>query len=165
MAGGKGKRLLPLTKNCPKPMLPLNDKPILEHIIENFRSQGFRNFVISVNHLKNQIEEYFGDGTALGCSIDYVRESKPLGTAGSISLIDKNKVEFPIIISNGDLLTKMSFGDLLNFHLDQKSDATMATRKYEIQIPFGVVSTLKTTGYLVWLKNQFQAWMLMLAYM
>ncbi len=140
MAGGLGTRLRPLTENTPKPMLTVGSKPILETIIESFSRYGFKRFLISVNYKGEQIKEYFGQGEKLSVEIDYLTESKRLGTAGALSLI-KNKPEHPFIVMNGDLLTGLNFEHLLNYHILAKSDATMCVRDYEFQVPFGVVAT------------------------
>jgi dTDP-glucose pyrophosphorylase len=148
MAGGKGTRLLPITADRPKPMLEVLGKPILEHILQRAIKQGFSKFVISVGHLGHLIEEYFEDGNNLGISISYVREDKPLGTAGALSLLEFEPID-PVIITNGDVLTDLNYGEMIDFHVHQKTDATMATRLYEIQNPFGVVNTdgLDIIGY------------------
>lgn len=138
MAGGKGMRLRPYTENCPKPMLLVGGKPILQHIIEHARVEGFREFLLSVNYLAHMIEDYFGDGSALGVNIGYIHEDSPLGTAGSLSMIGK-LVDEPFVVTNGDVLTDIRYSDLLEFHKRQESIATMAVRLHEWQHPFGVV--------------------------
>jgi len=140
MAGGFGKRMMPLTENLPKPMLSVGGKPILERIIINARDQGFRQFSISLFYLGEMIEEYFGDGSKLDVSIEYIKETEPLGTAGSLSLL-KPKSKAPFIVTNGDLLTEVNYANLLDFHSSNRSDATMAIKKYELQNPYGVVNT------------------------
>jgi dTDP-glucose pyrophosphorylase len=140
MAGGKGTRLRPHTEACPKPLLPVNGKPMLEHIIDRAKSEGFSYFVISLNYLGHMIEEYFGDGSRLGVRIDYLREESPLGTAGALSLLSPRPSE-PIVVTNGDVLTDIRYDEVLDFHLRQKAVATMAVRVHEWQHPFGVVQT------------------------
>lgn len=140
MAGGLGKRLMPLTKDTPKPMLKVSGRPILEHIILRAKGEGFRNFLISVNYLAAVIEEYFLEGERLGVNIRYLREKNPLGTAGGLSLVD-NITSQPLIVSNGDVLCDIRFRDLLSFHIKHNADATMAIKPYEITNPFGVVRT------------------------
>lgn len=140
MAGGKGKRLLPYTENCPKPLLQVSGKPILEHIIERAKSEGFNNFLISIHYLGNMIEEYFGNGEKFGVKIDYIREDVPLGTAGALSLINYS-IETPIIITNGDVISDIKYGEILDFHNKHQSFATMAVKLHEIQNQFGVVQT------------------------
>jgi dTDP-glucose pyrophosphorylase len=140
MAGGRGTRLLPHTQDCPKPLLPVNGKPMLEHIIERARGDGFRRFVIAVHYLAHMIEDYFGDGSRLGVRIEYLREQTPLGTAGAIGLLAP-RPDVPFLVSNGDVLTDIRYGELLDFHLGHHAAATMAVRMYEWQHPFGVVRT------------------------
>lgn len=138
MAGGRGTRLKPYTDKCPKPLLKIAERPILEHIILNAKKRGFINFFISVNYLGYMIEEYFGNGDKLGVHIEYLREKVVLGTAGSLSLIPK-KTELPIIVINGDIYSKIDLENLLEFHETRKSSATMAVRKHEVISPYGVV--------------------------
>jgi len=140
MAGGFGKRLYPRTKNCPKPLLPLAGKPILEHIINKIRNEGFREIVISTHYLSEMIVEYFGNGKQFGVDISYIKENKPLGTSGAISKF-KNVKNKSFIVCNGDVLTDISFNQLLEHHLSNKAKATMAVRKYSWQNPFGVIKT------------------------
>jgi dTDP-glucose pyrophosphorylase len=140
MAGGKGTRLHPQTENCPKPMLPIAGKPILEHIIERAKTEGFSHFVLAIYHLGHKIEEYFGNGDAFGVQIEYLREESPLGTAGALSLLDPIP-ESPFVVTNGDVITDIHYGDLLDFHLQHRAVATMAVRAHEWQNPFGVVKT------------------------
>ncbi|SFH76338.1 CBS domain-containing protein [Selenomonas ruminantium] len=138
MAGGLGTRLRPLTDKCPKPLLRIGDKPIMEIILESFIQQGFSNFYISVNYKADMIEDYFGDGNRYGISINYIREKKRLGTAGALSLLPDN-IEEPVLVMNGDLLTKVDFGQLLDCHNYRHADATMCVREYRYQVPYGVV--------------------------
>ncbi|MDQ7043633.1 MAG: nucleotidyltransferase family protein [Sulfurimonas sp.] len=138
MAGGLGTRLHPLTKDVPKPLLKVGNKPILETIIENFAKYGFINITISVNYKANMIKEYFGDGSQFGVNIDYIEETQRLGTAGALSLI-KNRPQEPFFVMNGDLLTNVNFENLLDFHLGESAVATMCVREYDYQVPYGVV--------------------------
>ena len=139
MAGGLGTRLGDLTKNAPKPLLKVGKKPILETLISNFIEQGFNNFILSVNFLGSQIVEYFGEGSAWGVNIQYLQEPQKLGTAGSLSLLSDMSRTEPIIVMNGDILTKVNFSQLLDFHHDHKAEATMCVREYDFQVPYGVV--------------------------
>ncbi len=139
MAGGLGTRLRPHTDTCPKPMLKVGGKPILETILGNFVEQGFRQFYLSVNYMAEMIIDHFGDGAAWGVEIEYLRETERLGTAGALSLIPERPAA-PVLVMNGDLLTQVNFNHLLNFHAKHKSVATMAVREYEFQVPFGVVN-------------------------
>jgi dTDP-glucose pyrophosphorylase len=140
MAGGKGTRLRPHTENCPKPMLPIAGKPMLEHIIERAKEEGFGHFVLAVHYLGHMIEDYFGSGTNMGVRIDYLREHTPLGTAGALSLLNPIP-EQAFVVTNGDVITDIQYGELLDFHLRHDAAATMAVRMHEWQHPFGVVHT------------------------
>lgn len=140
MAGGKGVRLRPHTENCPKPLLPVGGKPMLQHIIERARGEGFRDFVIAVHYLGHMIEDHFGDGSVLGVSIRYLREQQPLGTAGALSLLPVRPTA-PFLVTNGDVLSDIRYGELLDFHTRHGAAATMAVRLHEWQHPFGVVRT------------------------
>ncbi len=140
MAGGQGARLRPHTDNCPKPLLPVGGKPMLEHIIERARSAGFNHFVLAVHFLGHMIRDHFGDGSKWQIQIDYVEEERPLGTAGAIRLIEPRPTT-PFVVSNGDVLTDIRYDELLDFHLRNGAVATMAVRLYEWQHPFGVVHT------------------------
>lgn len=149
MAGGKGTRLHPQTENCPKPMLLMAGKPILEHIILQAKEEGFIHFVLAIHYLGNMIEDYFGNGARFGVKIEYLREEIPLGTAGAISLLRKTP-DNPIVVTNGDVVTDIQYGSILDFHEKQKSQATMAVQMHEWHNPFGVVQTqgIEIIGYL-----------------
>lgn len=138
MAGGLGKRLRPLTNDIPKPMLSIGGKPILETIIEGFINQGYHNFYISVNYKAEIIQEYFGNGNQFGAAIKYIQESKSMGTAGALSLIQE-QFDHPLIVMNGDLLTHANIENMIQFHHEHEALATMAVREYDFQVPFGVV--------------------------
>jgi len=138
MAGGLGTRLGELTKDCPKPLLRVGTKPILEVILESFISNGFHRFYISVNYKAEMIRDYLGDGSRWGVEIRYIYEEKRLGTAGALSLFPEAS-NLPILVMNGDLLTKVNFRQLVDFHVETKAKATMCVREYELQIPYGVV--------------------------
>lgn len=140
MAGGLGTRLRPHTEKCPKPLLPVAGKPMLEHIIERAKNEGFNHFVLAIHYLGHMIEDYFGDGSRLQVKIEYLREDTPLGTAGALSLLSP-KPDTPFLVSNGDVLTDIRYGDLLDFHTRHRAQATMAVRQHEWQHPFGVVHT------------------------
>ena len=140
MAGGQGLRLRPQTLTCPKPMIKINGVPILEIIINNCKKFGLYKFLISVNYLKEQIIEYFGDGSELGVDISYIEENTKLGTAGALSLI-KEKLEHPIIVLNGDVLTKIDLYSLLSLHIKNENNfATLCVRQHLTEIPYGVVT-------------------------
>jgi dTDP-glucose pyrophosphorylase/CBS domain-containing protein len=138
MAGGLGKRLRPLTENCPKPMLNVGGRPILETIVEAFAEQGYRRFYFSVNFKAEQIVDYFQDGSKWGVEIRYLHETMELGTAGALSLLPERPRE-SMLVMNGDLLTKLDIDSLLKFHAEHGAAATMAVRAHEYQVPFGVV--------------------------
>lgn len=140
MAGGKGTRLRPHTENCPKPMLLVSGKPMLEHIIDRAKLEGFSNFVMAINYLGYMIEDYFGNGEFMQVRIDYLREKSSLGTAGALGLLNPRPSE-AFMVTNGDVLTDIRYGELLDFHTRHNADATMAVRVYEWQHPYGVVET------------------------
>jgi dTDP-glucose pyrophosphorylase len=148
MAGGKGTRLRPHTEKCPKPLLPIAGKPMMEHIIEQARDEGFKEFIVSTHYLSHMIEEHFGDGSDWQVNIEYVKEENPLGTAGALAYL-KGKLEEPFVVTNGDVLTDIHYGELLDFHLRHQADATMAVRLHEWQHPFGVVQIdgIDITGF------------------
>lgn len=138
MAGGEGKRLYPLTKNCPKPMLKIGNKPMLENVINQFKFHGYDNFFISVNYLKNVIIDYFKDGRSFDVNIQYIEENSKLGTAGSLSLLPQNFSD-PIIVTNADVITTVNYVRLLEHHIHNRNFVTICTRKYFSSIPFGVI--------------------------
>jgi len=140
MAGGLGSRLRPLTNDIPKPMLRIGDRPILETIIGQLHEFGFARFSISLNYLAEQIEGYFGDGSRWGIDIEYLRETEPLGTAGALSLMPE-KPTAPLILMNGDLLTKLNFDKLIDFHEEHKAPMTVCVREYTYSVPYGVLET------------------------
>ncbi|MDM5351412.1 nucleotidyltransferase family protein [Lysinibacillus sphaericus] len=143
MLGGLGTRLRPLTNDTPKPMLRVGNKPILETIIEGFKQYGYINFIFSVNYKKEVIQDHFQNGEAFDVTINYIEEDKKMGTAGALSLL-KNRPTKPFFVMNGDLLTQINFDQLMQFHIEQDSVATMCVREYEYQIPYGVIETVGT---------------------
>lgn len=138
MAGGEGRRLRPLTEHTPKPMLDVGGQPILETIIRRCAASGFNQFYISVNYRADVIKHHFGDGRPLGVEISYLNEQTPLGTAGPLGLLPR-EVATPLLVLNGDILTKMDPARVVDFHRDAEAAATMGVREYEYQIPYGVV--------------------------
>lgn len=140
MAGGMGTRLRPYTEACPKPLLQVAGKPMLEHIIERAKLEGFTHFVLAIHYLGHMIEEHFGNGDRLGVKIDYLREQSPLGTAGALSLLNPIP-QAPFVVINGDVITDIRYAELLDFHIRHTATATMAVRVHEWQHPFGVVQT------------------------
>ena len=141
MAGGFGTRLQPLTDHCPKPMLRVGNKPMLEHLINQFISFGFHSFFVSTHYLPEVIRDYFGDGSKWGVSIQYVHEDMPLGTGGALGLLPKDRPNLPIIMMNGDVLTKLNYAQLLHHHEAHGFDATLCVREDEYRVPFGVIET------------------------
>jgi len=139
MAGGFGKRLMPLTERVPKPLLEVGNKPILETILEQLIQFGFENFFISTHYKADLLKLHFGDGKDWGVKIQYIHEDEPLGTAGALGLLPKDLPGRQILMMNGDLLTKVDFGQLLNMHMESDEVVTMCVREYEFQVPFGVV--------------------------
>jgi dTDP-glucose pyrophosphorylase len=138
MAGGLGTRLGELTKTTPKPMLKVGDKPLLETILRTFVDQGFRNFYFSVNYLSETIEAHFGDGERFGAQIRYIKESRRMGTAGSLTLLPELPAE-PLIVANGDLLANIDYVHMLDTHVDSGVVGTMGVSEYEFIVPYGVV--------------------------
>ena len=139
MAGGGGTRLRPLTNDCPKPLLHVGNRPLLERTLNNFIGAGFNNFYISTHYIPEMIKDYFGNGEKWGVNIRYVHEKSPLGTAGALGLLPHDLPELPIIMMNGDVLTNIDFAQLLEFHLGKNADATLCVREIEYQIPYGVI--------------------------
>jgi dTDP-glucose pyrophosphorylase len=138
MAGGLGARLRPLTEARPKPMLVIGGRPILETILLNFIESGFHRFYISVNYMAEVVKEHFGDGSRWGVEIRYIHEPERMGTAGAVGLLPEQP-RAPVIVMNGDLLTKINCASLLDFHLSHAATATMCVREYDLQVPYGVV--------------------------
>ena len=139
MVGGLGTRLRPLTENTPKPMLAVGDKPILQTIIKGFVDSGFTNITMCLGYKSNVIRDYFQDGSDFGASIDYIVEEKRMGTAGALTLLTK-KLNKPVFVMNGDLLTNVNFEKMLDFHESNNSKATMCVREYDVEVPYGVVN-------------------------
>lgn len=138
MAGGKGTRLMPLTRNIPKPMLKVKGKPILQKIIENFKDCGFNDIIICINHKGRIIQDYFRNGSRLGVNIEYIKEKKRFGTAGALSLI-KKKLTTPFFVINGDLITNLKFEKMLDYHKKNNAIATMAIKEQSINCAYGEV--------------------------
>ena len=151
MAGGLGTRLGELTKNCPKPMLDVAGKPILQIVLENFINVGFRNFFLAVNYLSEIIIDYFGDGSRFGCNIEYLREPMRMGTAGALSLLPPQAM--PFLVANADILTHLNMRCLVHEHLAHGSPATMVVRKHSVQIAYGVVES-DSSGSLTGIKEK-----------
>jgi dTDP-glucose pyrophosphorylase/CBS domain-containing protein len=137
MAGGFGTRLRPLTEDCPKPMLKVGNRPILETIIQQFLDYGFYRFAISVHFMPDVIKKHFGDGRRMGAEITYIEETKPMGTAGALALLP-NLPQEPFFVMNGDLLTTLNFSNLLQFHQNNGSPMTLCVREHAMSVPYGV---------------------------
>lgn len=142
MAGGKGKRLRPITESIPKPMVEVGGKPILEHLVKQLANQGFKKIILTVNYKKEIIQNYFKDGAEFGVSIEYVEEEEPLGTAGSLSLLPK-WVDKAFVLLNADLVTSANFFALKHYHESTENLLTVCVRDYQHQVPFGVVEVDK----------------------
>ncbi|OGR67270.1 MAG: hypothetical protein A2081_01355 [Elusimicrobia bacterium GWC2_61_19] len=138
IAGGAGTRLRPFTFSIPKPLLPVGEKPILEHIIRRLRSLKITDITLTLGYGAELIEAYFGDGRKFGVAIKYTRELKPLGTAGPLRLI--KGLREPFLVMNGDILTRLDFNRMLRFHEKSGADLTIAAREYADRLPFGTLS-------------------------
>lgn len=138
MAGGRGQRLMPLTENTPKPMLQIGDKPIIEHNIDRLIKFGISNIYISVNYLADCIKDYFKDGSEKGVNIRYVHEDKPLGTLGSVKLVEELQHDY-VMVMNSDLLTDIDFNGFFNAFIRSGADMAVATTMYEVDVPYGVM--------------------------
>ena len=139
MAGGLGTRLRPLTDTLPKPMLPIGSRPLLEFIVEGLKESGIRRLNVATHHKGDVISDHFKDGQDFGVEITYVREDQPLGTVGALSLLEDS--EDPLLVINGDILTRVDFREMLNFHREHNAELTIAVRQYEFSVPYGVVET------------------------
>ncbi len=137
MAGGYGTRLLPLTEDLPKPMLPVGDRPLMEHIIEQLQQTGIQRVNVATHYMSDKIKNHFGDGQDFGVNIDYVDEDKPLGTAGALGLMQKP--DEPLLVINGDILTRVDFRAMLKYHHKHKADLTVGVRQYAFDVPYGVL--------------------------
>lgn len=137
MAGGFGTRMRPLTNETPKPMLPVGGRPLLARTIEQLREAGIHRVGITTHYLAERITSYFGDGSAFGVELRYIAEDRPLGTAGALRLLGQQ--DEPFLVINGDILTGVHFRDMLGFHRANHAEATVGVRKYEFQVPYGVI--------------------------
>lgn len=139
MAGGFGTRLRPLTDTLPKPMLPVGGRPLIEYIVEQLRQVGIQRVNITTNYLADKIIEHFGDGHEFGVELNYVDEGRPLGTAGALGLMQTPQQ--PLLVINGDILTQVDFRAMLAYHREQQALLTVGVRKYELNVPYGVVES------------------------
>lgn len=140
MAGGKGLRLRPLTEETPKPLLLVGGKPILQHIIDSLRGEGFTDIVLAINYLGEQIEEFFQDGSRFGVNVRYLKEDRALGTAGALSLL-RDAHASPVVVMNGDLILSSSIGKMLDYHEENLATITVGAKVVETIIPYGVMTT------------------------
>lgn len=148
MAGGKGTRLYPQTIECPKPLVKIAGKPILQHTLERAKAEGISHFILAIHYLGHMIEDYFGNGEKFGVRIEYLRELTPLGTAGALSLLESPPTSV-FLVTNGDVITGVRYGEILDFHDRQGAMGTMAVHLHEYQNPFGVVQIegFEISGY------------------
>lgn len=137
MAGGRGSRILPLTSDTPKPMLPVGDRPLMEQMIQRLRKAGIRKVNVAMHHLPDRITEHFGDGERFGVALNYVTEDRPLGTAGALRFLEDS--DEPVLVMNGDILTSVDFEAMLSYHRAESSDLTVAVRRFGLPVPYGVV--------------------------
>ncbi len=141
IAGGSGTRLRPLTYNTPKPMVPLFDKPFLQHQLEHLRRHGITDVVINLHYLSESISDYFGDGHDLGMRIEYSFEEKPLGTAGAVKLAERYFDGEPMVVFNGDILTDIDVGELVAYHQARQAKATIAMIRVTDPTAYGLIFT------------------------
>jgi NDP-sugar pyrophosphorylase family protein len=138
MAGGKGTRLRPLTEQTPKPMLSVGGRPLLERVLEQVREAGFSRVLVAVNYRADVIEEHFGDGSQFGIDIAYLREDRPLGSAGALRLAG-SELDRPFVVMNADLLTNVNLAALMRFHREEGNVVTVGVRQYILELPYGVI--------------------------
>ena len=143
MAGGEGKRLRPLTEKTPKPLLKVGEKPIIEYNIERLRKVGIKNINLSINYLGDQLVDYFGDGSDRGLNIRYAREDKPLGTIGSILLVESFDHD-DILVMNSDLLTNIDYSDFFKMFKASEADMAVAATSYHVDVPYAVLEVNET---------------------
>lgn len=161
LAGGMGTRLRPYTTVLPKPLMPVGDRPILDLVLRQLRQRGFDRATISTGYLAELIEAFFGDGSKVGLAVDYVREDEPLGTAGALALL--GEVDEDLLVMNGDVLTDLDFGALLDRHIADGAALTIATKERDVQVSLGVLQfedgqdDARVTGYIEKPRYQFEA--------
>jgi NDP-sugar pyrophosphorylase family protein len=137
MAGGQGLRLRPMTETLPKPMLPLGERPLMEHILGQLREAGITRVGVATHYLPEKIKDHFGDGAGFGVELSYLTEERPLGTAGALSLMQPPAG--PLLVINGDILTRVDFKAMLAFHQEQDAQVTVGVRQFHMDVPYGVV--------------------------
>jgi len=138
MAGGRGERLMPLTENCPKPLLKVGEKPIIEHNIDRLVYFGIERIIIPIRYLGHQIKAYLGDGGAKNINIQYVEEEQPLGTFGALSLVEEFRTEH-ILLMNSDILTNIDFADFYKSFIESGADLMVASLSYQVKVPYAVL--------------------------
>lgn len=139
MAGGTGSRLRPLTDDVPKPMLPVGDRPLMELLIEQLRQAGIRRVNVATHYMSTKITDHFGDGRKFGIELNYVNEDRPLGTAGALGMMQTPQE--PLLVVNGDILTRVDFRSMLAYHREHEAVLTVGVRKYDLNVPYGVVES------------------------
>jgi len=149
LAGGLGTRLLPLTKNTPKPMLPLGKKPILEHLIDWNKKNGVKSIILCVSHLRKTIENYFGDGKRFGVSIEYAISNKPLATAGQLKTAEEF-IDNTFVCMYGDSIFDFNLRNMIKQHKVKRAFVTMGLNEYKTNLPYGVIDISKTGKVLRW---------------
>lgn len=149
LAGGLGTRLLPLTKNTPKPMLPLGNKPILEHLIEWSKKNGIKSFVLCVSHLRKTIEDYFEDGERFGMNIEYAVAGKPLATAGQLKTAEQF-IDDTFVCVYGDSIFDFNLRNMINQHKKKRSFITMSLYEYKTKLNYGVIDTTQNGKVIGW---------------
>jgi dTDP-glucose pyrophosphorylase/CBS domain-containing protein len=137
MAGGFGSRMAPLTDHMPKPMLEVGGRPLLEHIVEQLQQSGVRRVSVTTHYKPEAIRDHFGNGEGFGVEMNYVNEDSPLGTAGALGLLPSPTE--PLLVINGDILTQVDFRAMLTYHREHRAEMTIAVRRYEVKVPYGVV--------------------------
>jgi len=140
MAGGEGTRLLPLTKDIPKPMLKIGGKPIMEYNVDLLKSYGISHVTLSVKYLKELIEEYYQDGASKELEISYITEDRPLGTIGAVKQIEEFHNNY-VLVMNSDLLTNINLEQMFDELVSSEADMVVATVDYKVQIPYGIVES------------------------
>lgn len=149
LAGGLGTRLLPLTKKTPKPMLLLGEKPILEHLIDWNKKNGVKSIVLCVSHLREKIEDYFGDGKKFGVSIEYAVSNQPLATAGQLKTAE-GFINETFVCMYGDSIFNFNLRNMIKQHKTKKPFVTMGLNEYKTNLEYGVIETSKTGKVLSW---------------
>lgn len=137
MAGGFGDRLRPFTDDTPKPMIPVGGRPLMERTIERLRDSGISRINVTTHYLPEKIEQHFGNGQDLGVSLNYVSEDRPLGTVGALSLL--SECETPLLVINGDILTRVDYNAFLLFHESHDAELTIGVRNFGLDVPYGVI--------------------------